>query len=883
MDNFWLKWGGGRESAASSLGYPPRVAPALVACGALVATLWQAIPAARAAETFVAPGERAPPRLISRAPRARGGLRAGSSGLVEVEATSQPPPTRREVATAALGSSGAGGSAALLAVVGGLVTVANARRQVRAAAGRRSPAVTVAVAAAAPSRHSAAAMALAAPLAPQLRPQTFPGALGKQAAAPPRSGAVLRRAVADPVALEQLAEQLRLLVADPAATASADAPAAEAAAQLSRQLLELFGPPLPAEAAADVSAQASSLWSSVSNFFFDPRLQWDEKGNILLDPKGDPLPDNLWTQFVAVQATLIKRLNEGIHALGIPQSFGLAVCMYTLLIRTALYPFVKGQLETTAKIQVLAPRVNELKAKYKDNEERLQQEVGLLYMDLQIDPLGAILPLLLQLPVFWGLYRAIRRLAIVEYPPLRDGFLWIPSLYGPNFQPDPGFTWLTNWKGPLISLHPTTMSWEDFALFSVLPIAIFTSYKTVLSEATDDENSPKILQAFPFMLAFITCELPQAMGLYIATNIASSVALTKYTKDQISSKIPGYDEFVKTGKWPPGVDPEKVLAKAFGVKRLTGDDSDFEEPVSVPEAVFAGRADAIPALMEKGSSIDEPDDRGIPATCYTLALNNPDLLERLFELGADPLVLDKRGNSLLHYMAGYGRSDFLPMLLDKGITSLLDHTNEDGQTALDVARTNLSQEKVADDVRKVITLLNEQGAQGKTTTQEDEARFEEARERKKREETVNAARSALMALAAQAPSAADTTASAEAAEDAAEAGPSAVDAAAPAEGQAQVSAPGIIVDSLDRVKALDIEELKQRLGNKLSEEQLRKVSERLQAMSPEELSAYIVGLPSVKAQAQEAVAHDAVAPEAVAAAEEGAPEKEKRRQSVIVD
>jgi membrane protein insertase Oxa1/YidC/SpoIIIJ len=54
----------------------------------------------------------------------------------------------------------------------------------------------------------------------------------------------------------------------------------------------------------------------------------------------------------------------------------------------------------------------------------------MLYMDLQIDPLAAVIPLLVQLPIFWGLYRGVRRLGIVEYDHLKEPFLWIPSLYG---------------------------------------------------------------------------------------------------------------------------------------------------------------------------------------------------------------------------------------------------------------------------------------------------------------------------------------------------------------------------------------------------------------------------------------------------------------------
>ena len=75
------------------------------------------------------------------------------------------------------------------------------------------------------------------------------------------------------------------------------------------------------------------------------------------------------------------------------------------------------------------------------------------------------------------------------------------------------------------------------------------------------------------------------------------------------------------------------------MQRLTDEaGSDFDDPNTVPEAIFAGRADYIPELIAKGRAIDEFDDRGIPASFYSLAMDKTDLLERLFELGADPCV-----------------------------------------------------------------------------------------------------------------------------------------------------------------------------------------------------------------------------------------------------
>jgi len=415
------------------------------------------------------------------------------------------------------------------------------------------------------------------------------------------------------------------------------------------------------------------------------------------------------------------------------------------------------------------------------------------------------------------------------------------------------------------------------------------TYKEVLSEATSDENAPKLLQLLPFLLAFITVELPQAMGMYIATNIVSSVALTAYTKNQISSKIPGYDEFVKTGKWPPGVDPEKVLAKAFGVKRLVNEDgSATDDPTTVPEAVFAGRADFIPELLNQGRSIDEFDDRGIPASMYTLALNNMELLDSLLEMGANPLIQDKKGNSLLHYAAGYGRSEFLPKLLDSKTKELLNSVNEDGQTPLDVARVNLSQEKVADDVRKVITVLNEYKAEGKQTTEADEAKFEEAREEIKRQAEVKQARDALkaLAMAAQAREAAATAEAEAEAKAKAEA-----EGGAPTEEEdakkEESEGPGILEQSLDRVRNLDFDSLKARLGDKMSDEQLERLSARLSTMSPEELATFAAGLPSMKGSDDDASSKsEEEAPSSAASDAAPAPssEPEKRqKQSVLVD
>jgi hypothetical protein len=287
----------------------------------------------------------------------------------------------------------------------------------------------------------------------------------------------------------------------------------------------------------------------------------------------------------------------------------------------------------------------------------------------------------------------------------------------------------------------------------------------------------------------------------------------------------------------------------------------------VPEAVFAGRADYIPTLLKEGRKIDEFDNKGIPASAYTLALDNADLLLRLFELGADPLVRDEKKNTLLHYCCGYGRSEFLSVLLERGCKELLNEVNKDGQTPLDVARMNLSQPKVSDDCRKAITLLVEAGAEGKTTTQEDEARYIAAREKKERDAQVKSAKAALMALAKSSPGPAEEAAPAASSSQVVDVTPE--HPVEPSKSSAQTA----LEASLDRVKSMDVESIKERLGGKLSNEQLEKLTKRLSSMSPEELATYVAGLPIMRKEAEAQEAAGATAPAA----------EEKRKVSALVD
>ncbi len=106
--------------------------------------------------------------------------------------------------------------------------------------------------------------------------------------------------------------------------------------------------------------------------------------------------------------SLFESILVFIHAHLPGSSWGLAIVLLTFLIRAILIPPTLRQLRSMQEMQRLAPQISELKAKYKDDKQRQQQEIMKFYQEHKINPLASCLPLLLQLPVFISLFYMLR-------------------------------------------------------------------------------------------------------------------------------------------------------------------------------------------------------------------------------------------------------------------------------------------------------------------------------------------------------------------------------------------------------------------------------------------------------------------------------------------
>ena len=107
---------------------------------------------------------------------------------------------------------------------------------------------------------------------------------------------------------------------------------------------------------------------------------------------------------------------------------GLAIIAFTIVIKTLLLPLTIKSIRSSKNMQELAPKIKDLQKKYGKDRQRLSQETMALYQQHGVNPMAGCLPMILQIPIFFGLYHSISSLSGSGAGIWSAGFLWIPSL-----------------------------------------------------------------------------------------------------------------------------------------------------------------------------------------------------------------------------------------------------------------------------------------------------------------------------------------------------------------------------------------------------------------------------------------------------------------------
>jgi YidC/Oxa1 family membrane protein insertase len=127
-------------------------------------------------------------------------------------------------------------------------------------------------------------------------------------------------------------------------------------------------------------------------------------------------------------ATLLLKTLNLIHEHVWPHNYGVAIMLLTIIIRIIFWPITHKSTESMKRMAEVQPLVTEIRAKYKDNPQKMQQEIMALYKAHKINPLGGCLPMLIQIPVFFALFVVLRSAIELRFA----SFLWIQDLSEPE-------------------------------------------------------------------------------------------------------------------------------------------------------------------------------------------------------------------------------------------------------------------------------------------------------------------------------------------------------------------------------------------------------------------------------------------------------------------
>lgn len=191
-------------------------------------------------------------------------------------------------------------------------------------------------------------------------------------------------------------------------------------------------------------------------------------------------------------------------------NFGLAIMCLTVCVKLVLFPLANKSYKSMGQMKVLMPQIQELREKHKDDKMAMNQEMMKLYQKEKVNPMSGCLPILVQIPVFFALYKVLFVSIEMRHAPF---FGWIKDLSAP----DP--TSVFNLFG-LIPFDP-----PSFLMIGIWPVimCITMIMQQKLNPKPADEMQAKIMGMLPYFFLFLFATFPAGLVIYWAWNNTLSV------------------------------------------------------------------------------------------------------------------------------------------------------------------------------------------------------------------------------------------------------------------------------------------------------------------------------------------------------------------------
>lgn len=201
-------------------------------------------------------------------------------------------------------------------------------------------------------------------------------------------------------------------------------------------------------------------------------------------------------------------------------NWGVTIIIISIIIYYSMYPLTARGMASMKKMQAMQPKIQILKEKYSNNPQKLNQEMLELYRKEKINPLGGCFPILLQMPVFIGLYQVLWRNVDFE----GAGFLWISDLSRPDR------LFILNFNLPIIG--------NEINLLPILMMIImyfqqkFSSKNMILTDPIQIQQQKLMATLMPLLLGFIFYKFASGLTLYFTMfYIFSTLTQWKISKE----------------------------------------------------------------------------------------------------------------------------------------------------------------------------------------------------------------------------------------------------------------------------------------------------------------------------------------------------------------
>ena len=218
---------------------------------------------------------------------------------------------------------------------------------------------------------------------------------------------------------------------------------------------------------------------------------------------------------------------------GLLGNFGLAILGVTIVVKVIFFPLANKAYKSMAAMKRLQPEMEKLRERFKDDKQRQQQELMALYQKEKINPLAGCLPILLQIPVFFALYKVLFVSIDMRHAPF---YGWISDLSAP----DP--TSIFN----LFGLLPYDV--PGFLLVGVWPLIMGVTMwlQMQLNPPQPDPTQQMIFNWMPVMFTFLLATFPAGLVIYWAWNNILSLAQQYYIMKASGTEVPLIDNIKKT-------------------------------------------------------------------------------------------------------------------------------------------------------------------------------------------------------------------------------------------------------------------------------------------------------------------------------------------------